>query len=133
MTENEAIKALGLGGGIEIDGRHKRISEFFEGLGIAVSDLEEIQQYRAIGTVEECREAVEKQTPKKPKEILRHRGRFELRHCPNCNTDYEVDGRYTITDSYCPKCGKLLDSAFRHYCGNCGQAIDENLEEKEDE
>ena len=94
--------------------------------------LEEVQKYREIGTVEECREAVEKQSPKKPKEILRHRGGFELRHCPNCNTDYEVDVRYTITDGYCPKCGKLLDSAFRHYCGNCGQAIDENLEGMEE-
>lgn len=67
--------------------------------------LKEVQQCRKIGTVEECREAVEKQKAKKPKEILRHRGGFELRHCPNCNTDYEVDGRYTITDGYCPKCG----------------------------
>ena len=67
MTENEAIKALRLDGGIEIDGRPKRISEFFEGLGIAVSALEEIQQYREIGTVEECREAREKQKPKKVK------------------------------------------------------------------
>lgn len=58
MTENEAIKALRLDGGIEIDGRPKRISEFFEGLGIAVSALKEIQQYREIGTVKECREAM---------------------------------------------------------------------------
>lgn len=28
--------------------------------------LEELKQYRAIGTVEECREAVEKQREKKP-------------------------------------------------------------------
>lgn len=55
MTENEAIKALRLDGGIEIDGRPKRISEFFEGLGIAVSALKEIQQYREIGTVEQVK------------------------------------------------------------------------------
>lgn len=28
-------------------------------------DCEELEQYRAIGTVEECREAVERQKPKK--------------------------------------------------------------------
>lgn len=99
----------------------------------AIKALKEIQQYREIGTVEECREAVEKQNPKKPKEILRHRGGFETLHCPNCNTDYQMDNRYTITEGYCPACGKLIDSAFRNYCGNCGQAIDENLEGMEDE
>ena len=98
----------------------------------AIKALKEIQQYREIGTVEECREAVEKQNPKKPKEILRHRGGFETLHCPNCNTDYQMDNRYTITEGYCPACGKLIDSAFRNYCGNCGQAIDENLEGMED-
>ena len=32
----------------------------------AIKALKEIQQYREIGTVEECREAAEKQKPKKP-------------------------------------------------------------------
>ena len=32
---------------------------------LAIKALEEIQQYREIGTVKECREAVEKQKPKK--------------------------------------------------------------------
>lgn len=99
----------------------------------AISAIKEIQQYREIGTVEECREAVEKQKPKKPKEILRHRGEFEMQHCPKCDTDYQVDRRYKIKDGYCPACGKLLDSAFRNYCANCGQAIDDNLEGIEDE
>ena len=105
----------------------------FEDMEMAIEALKEIQQYREIGTVEECREAVEKRKPKKPKEILRHRGGFEMQHCPNCDTDYQVDRRYKIKDGYCPACGKLLDSAFRNYCANCGQAIDENLEGMEDE
>lgn len=37
--------------------------------GVAIEALKEIQQYRAIGTVEECRKAVEKQKPKKPRDI----------------------------------------------------------------
>ena len=32
---------------------------------VAISALKEVQQYRKIGTVEECREAIEKQKPKK--------------------------------------------------------------------
>lgn len=107
--------------------------DFGKALLMAIEAIKEVQQYREIGTVEECREAVKKQEPKKPKEILRRRGGFESHHCPNCDTDYQTDNRYTITDGYCPACGKLLDSAFRHYCGNCGQAIDENLEGMEDD
>lgn len=34
--------------------------ELTEAMGIAIKALEEVQQYRQIGTVEECREAVEK-------------------------------------------------------------------------
>lgn len=79
--------------------------------------------YLAIGTVEECQEAVEKQKAKKPKKILRHRGGFETHHCTHCDMDYQVDKRYEITDLYCPVCGKLLDSGFNNYCANCGQAI----------
>lgn len=104
-----------------------------ESLKTAITALKEIQQYREIGTVEECREAVEKQKAKKTKEILRHRGGFKMHHCPNCDTHYQTDNRYTIKDNYCPACRKLLDSAFRKYCGNCGQAIAENLEGTEDE
>lgn len=107
--------------------------EFDQAILMAAQALEEIQKYREIGTLEECLEAVEKQKPKKPKEILRHRGGFEMQHCPKCDTDYQVDRRYKIKDGYCPACGKLLDSAFRNYCANCGQAIDEKLEGTEDE
>lgn len=134
MTENEAIERIirsACSSGKCYDARL-----YGEGnceYDVAIIALKEVQQYRKIGTVEECREAVEKQKPKKPKEILRHRGGFEMQHCPNCDTDYQVDRRYKIKDGYCPACGKLLDSAFRNYCANCGQAIDENLEEMKDE
>lgn len=60
-----------------------------------------------------------------------------IRYCPYCGKrigDYyadgtaectdSIDGRYTITEYYCPSCGRLLDSVFRNYCGNCGQAIE---------
>ena len=125
MTENEAIKHCEERAKIcdECGKEHNQLAEW----------LKELLKYRKIGTVEECREAIKKQKTKKPKEILRHRGGFEICHCPNCNTDYQMDNRYTITEGYCPACGKLLDSVFRNYCANCGQAIDENLEGMEDE
>ena len=86
----------------------------------AIIALKEIQRYREIGTVEECREAVEKQKPKKPDyEGDGYDDKGELVYdtwiCPNCDKKYEVD-----YDDY-------------KHCPNCGQSIDENLEGMEDE
>ena len=54
MTENEAIEALKLEGGIEITGRPIRLAQFFDGIDSAIKALEDVQKYRQIGTVEEC-------------------------------------------------------------------------------
>ncbi len=59
MTENEAIEALKLEGGLEITGRPIRVAQFFEGIDTAIKALEEVQKYRAIGNLEECRKSVE--------------------------------------------------------------------------
>lgn len=72
--------------------------------------MEEHKQYQEIGTVEECREAVEKQTAKKP--------------------DYEGDGYsdgQLVYDTWiCPCCGKRYEVDYDDYdyCENCGQHID---------
>ena len=84
--------------------------------GVAIEALEEIQQYRAIGTVEECRKAVEKQKAKKPEAIDQD---FDYYKCPVC-------GEYIWA----------TDNINDHkYCLNCGQAIqrEESLEGMEDE
>lgn len=110
MTNNEAIEALKLEGGIEIAGNPRRIAKFFEALDMAISALKEIQQYRAIGTVEEYREAREKQKPKKPETIERD---FDYYKCPVC-------GEYIWA----------TDNINSHkYCLNCGQKIE--MEESE--
>lgn len=104
MTENEAIEfateQLDIFGG--------RMNEY---LKMTIKALEEIQQYRAIGTVGECRVAVEKQDPKKP--IYEGDGHapdgtfvWDVWICPNCDSHYEVD----YDDyAYCPNCGQALD------------------------
>lgn len=80
-----------------------------EAIESAITALTEIQQYREIGTVEECKEAIEKQKPKKCVEDS----------CPD-HTHYK-----------CPSCGKIQktkygDSTFGcilNNCSNCGQAL----------
>lgn len=61
MTERGAIKEL-------IDAYSDDVfrHEEYEACRLAIKAIEEIQQYRAIGTVEECREAIEKQNPQPP-------------------------------------------------------------------
>ena len=82
-----------------------------------IKGFEELEQYRAIGTADECRAAVEKQKPKKP--IYKHyededKGEppYIKIACPNgCRIQL-----YPVTDKnlahehvYCPKCGQKLD------------------------
>lgn len=130
MTENEAIEALRL---INTSRVHPFYSweEMAEVRDIAIKALEEIQQYREIGSVEqvrnqkhnleiaykiindyqnvgtvkECREAVEKQKAQKPKELDTEYGYFI---CGNCG------GAIACTD----------DFTSHKYCLNCGQAIE---------
>ena len=111
MTENEAIEALRL---INTSRVHPFYNweEMAEVRDIAISALKEIQKYREIGTVKECREAVEKQKPKKP-----HRN-YKKFSGLWCKCGWYLGQKQCLDIKYCP---------------NCGQAIDENLEGMEDE
>ena len=117
MTENEAIKELETS--IDIakmcTQNYERKNEI-QGYEMAIKALKELQQYRQIGTVEECREAVEKQTAKKPTLI-----------------DYKkytnfVDNADFLQDAYwCPNCKRVVRSGS--FCRDCGQHIDWSDEE----
>lgn len=76
-----------------------------------IKGFEELEQYREIGTPEECRAAVEKQRAKKPKKT-------------------ESAG-YRYTDTYrCPKCGgNFCGTGIADYCYHCGQKLDWGEEE----
>lgn len=114
MKENEASVIIG---NIPVNGKDGcySITEYQEAKTVAVQALEEIQQYRTIGTLEECRAAVEKQTAKKP--------------------DYEGDGYsdgHLVYDTWiCPCCGKHYEVDYDDYdfCPECGQCIDWSEEE----
>ena len=120
MTENEAI--LYIKKWYQPTTEPKEREKAIKALSIILKSIEEIQQYREIGTVEECREAVEKQKPKKPR--LNYKPKFF--------------GKATYT---CPRCGNCCLEEFanerqrNNYCWDCGQKLEwnENLEGMEDE
>ena len=65
-----------------------------------VNVLEEVQNYRAIGTPEECRFAVEKQKPHKWERGIEN-------------------------DVRCPFCGTMTTKTYEHrYCSSCGQRLE---------
>lgn len=105
MTENQAIKILQEEKSWESDDR--KIDAFI----MAIDALKEIQQYRAIGTPEECRAAVEKQMAKKPIPI-----------------DYEkymdtmINAQFLRGAYWCPNCRHVVKSGT--YCNDCGQKLD---------
>ena len=73
-------------------------SRLTKALSVAITAMQELQQYEKIGTLEEVREAVEKHRKVKPE---------DGEYCPICHTFLKDD-----------------DDVPGFYCMNCGQAID---------
>lgn len=108
MTENEAIIRFDFIRCALLGGTKPHIMPNEENIGLvdaAIQALEEVQQYRAIGTLEECKIAVEKQRPKKPINQDDDYGTFK---CPNCNGLIFTEDRFE-THRYCLLCGQKLD------------------------
>lgn len=107
MTENKAIEELHRirpYGGIIPQRRA-------EALDVAIKALEEVQQYRQIGTVEECREAVEKQTARKGiREKIKKGYNRGMHHyyCTVCYEKGDLRNKYNV-GLYCSDCGQKLD------------------------
>lgn len=93
----------------------QKVEDLNSAYDAAIKALEEVQQYRTIGTPEECRAAVEKQTARRP--------------------DYEGDGYadgHLVYDTWiCPCCGKHYEVDYDNYnyCPDCGQKLDWSDEE----
>lgn len=74
--------------------------------------LEELKQYRAIGTPEECRAAMEKQTAKRPNYVSHSYSNY-MWHKEHIG--------------YCPDCGHKVEEPYG--CQNCLRKIDWSDEE----
>lgn len=92
MTENEAIKHC-----YEVAGKQCKNKCGKDHIQLA-KWIEELLEYRKLGTVEEVREAVEK---------------------TNAIKAIETKGRYPYT---CPKCKRELEIGYKH-CIHCGQLL----------
>lgn len=100
MTKNEFIKE-----------KQKILKSMSDTVCLSKEEAEclskELNQYRELGTVEECREARERQRGKKPKNIIRVDEETSYMECGNCGlTTVLYSG---MVPDYCPKCGQKLD------------------------
>lgn len=147
MTENEAIK-LGKALYENITNNANNIiptKEYIEFIGMAIQTLEEIQQYSAIGTVEEIRTAM------KYVSLVKKHGTVgkAIDSCAEYESigtveefnalkeksvakkpSFEGDGYYNgqlVYDTWiCPCCDKRYEVDYEEYehCPSCGQKID---------
>lgn len=144
MNEKQAIKILKEEKSLESDDR--KIDAFLMG----IEALEEIQQYRALGTVEELREARETIQAMKERnitsEIIMEYAKFED-ECVQKGFTFKsllearekqipkkpIHSRYKIKDTgrlhhtiYCGVCGEYNQrvSMGDRYCRHCGSKID---------
>ena len=79
--------------------RHKELDSYLfaeDAVDLLLKAFEEVEQYRAIGTVEEFKDLKEKNEPKK----VAYQGEHEK--CPIC-------GSFHVFGNYCTECGQKLD------------------------
>lgn len=95
----------------ECKSHNQKIREF-------VKLLEELEQYRKIGTVDECRAAREKQIPKEPlkRAVGGERLRREFLSCPIC-------GKRLFDIAYLNGKKDHITGKKSKICPNCGQAL----------
>ena len=97
---------------VKADGCYETI-DYIKAKEIAIESMKEVEQYRALGTVEELKEAREKQVAKKP----------IMKTVVFCD---EAEDAYV-----CSACeGESLLFEGQPYCENCGQAIDWSEEDE---
>lgn len=103
MKENEAIRILG---------DTTLCTPLGQAAFVAIESMKKLQQYRAIGTVEECREARERQSVKKP---IEYEDKYYA--CPVCSNVLMYKWEKYPSQLKDKKCALP-------YCLSCGQAID---------
>lgn len=118
MTENEAIEMLN---NIQVDTRDlKHALKCSDLIEMAVKALEDVQEYRKLGTVKDVRTSVEKTNAKKVIYYNRHGDGDDYKNndsfnCPECGRRL----RNKKKDDYCPRCGQKIDWRVKNERNNC--------------
>ncbi|MDY4098186.1 MAG: hypothetical protein SOY47_16015 [Lachnospiraceae bacterium] len=99
MTEQEGIEVL-----TTLKGTGAVTGEEIDAIDAVDEAMFVLEQYRAIGTVDECRAAVEKQKTIKPHKNFE---KFSGVWC-SCGK-YLGKGYFVDKPNYCPDCGQKLD------------------------
>lgn len=103
MKENEAIEYLQnryLVVGSPANPPKEECEKHNEVVEMAINALEEVQKYRAIGTLEECRESVERSNEKT--RII-----DGVTEC--CGYDFGTDAFQMELSKFCPACGRKIE------------------------
>ena len=156
MNENEAIRELETSMDLaKMCTQTFDIKREIQGYEMAIRALEEVQQYRAIGKVSTCRDAVdicramiergiepenveayiafEDACAKKGFTIkgLLEAGEKQTAKRPDYEGDGYADGHLVYDTWICPCCGKHYEVDYDDYdyCPNCGQKLDWSDEE----
>ncbi len=86
------------------------VEQIEEQMLLAAADETILSEYKELGFVEELREAKEKRIPKIP--YIWGDGYsdghpvYDMYDCPNCGESYEIDGEKY---NFCPNCGQAID------------------------
>lgn len=102
MTEQMAIQQLKIQRTFT-NGSNAKV----DAIDMAIKALKQIQEYRALGTVEELRVARDKQVGKKPIPKYGINNTVNSYHCPTCDNNYLGGGEYRY--DCCEDCGQKLD------------------------
>ncbi len=142
MTENEAIKDIQFLARRYDDLQEVNMSVSQESLDMAIQALEEIQQYRAIGTVEKIKEELDrlrndnecqglyftleerKALAKQSRELSEYKQIGTIEEFKALKEKSEPKKILKCGDFYkCPVCNHWVGFRYR-YCDGCGQKLD---------
>ncbi len=132
MTENEAIEELKydcneLGKAIPCDTSWGKLFE--NAYAMAIKALEEVQQYRAIGTLEELKAAMKYVYLAKKHgtvgQVIENCVKYEEIGTPEeCRAAMEKQTAKKPIVHQCPACGNAVMLSDGKCCSNCGQRLD---------
>lgn len=135
MTENEALCILN---NYKFDIRQNSAFDMIAAISVATIALKEIQQYRKIGTVEECKELASMVSEEKKNALAKIIDEWneyiEIGTVEECREAIEKQKpKEPVKDKYhhncCPACGFVVSynegwgEKYVPHCENCGQAI----------